>query len=707
MIPYEKISLISEKEHNKVWLASAKGFDSPVIVKEITDANIDVLNCIATIDNSHIPHTLSMETINNITLIMEEYVSGLPLDDYVKENNLVEHEVIDLILQICDGIKALHAQTPSIIHRDLKPSNLLVSSDGIVKIIDFDACRKYKEAAETDTRNLGTVAFAPPEQYGYSQTDVRSDIYSLGAVMYELFFEEQLPKTTPENTLDNKILYPSEHKIHKKLIRIIEKCTMFNPSARYKNIAEVQRALLTYTSSIKKPLLILFIATFAVLTCVGSSIALNENSEKNTTKQSYTTTPIPAIISGEASPILPTETIEPFIKSTTTPTIKSPIDKTKTMDKKSKIADIPKNKASTNPNVSNPKNTNSKTITNSKSISTKKSNNKKKLTKTSNPTATPVPYTGNITEYYIDTYNSKTNSTETFTYYYMKNKPELTPINIACGLLDNYPPQAVYIQNTTQASKIKIPKKYWSLSNNHIVSISDIYLSTLKLNYTYQIIFDCREIIIISKLAIINDLNKIAYPFNQFTVSPGYVEYLHDNPCNIALAITNGFGRKITKIINWGTNKKVATKYYTLDNRNGYLIFKKAFFENFSSGTYINLRIYHSQVKGIDDNGYTDHCFLVKHSSYTAPQILSTTFTYFSNAPKDLTLKMNWNDGRGKLMGIYPIDNTMPILTETDYTTTPSSIIIKKEFLAKLEKGNYDYQLEFGTVAIVITLNIE
>ena len=236
MIPYEKISLISEKEHNKVWLASAKDLDTIVVVKEITHANTDIFDCIASINNPHIPHILSIETKNDITIIVEEYISGLPLNRYIKEKNLSEREIIDLFLQACDGIKALHEQTPSIIHRDLKPSNLLVSSDGIVKIIDFDASRKYNEAAETDTRHLGTAAFAPPEQYGYSQTDVRSDIYSIGAVMYETFFGKQLPRIPSENAFHAKNLYRSEHKIHKNLIPIIEKCTMFNPSARYSRI---------------------------------------------------------------------------------------------------------------------------------------------------------------------------------------------------------------------------------------------------------------------------------------------------------------------------------------------------------------------------------------------------------------------------------------------------------------------------------------
>ena len=88
MISYEKISLISEKTYNKVWLANLKDSYTIVVVKEILNANTDVLNSVASIKNIHIPNILSCETNDDITTIVEEYISGMPLDSYIKDKHL-------------------------------------------------------------------------------------------------------------------------------------------------------------------------------------------------------------------------------------------------------------------------------------------------------------------------------------------------------------------------------------------------------------------------------------------------------------------------------------------------------------------------------------------------------------------------------------------------------------------------------------------
>ena len=119
------------------------------------------------------------------TLIVEEYVQGESLLERLEQGrNLTEKEAEHILLQLCDGLQYLHEQ--GIIHRDIKPSNLILQNGGIIRLIDFDAARTVKEDKSEDTRFLGTKGYAPPEQFGYGQTDERSDIYSVGITMQKM-----------------------------------------------------------------------------------------------------------------------------------------------------------------------------------------------------------------------------------------------------------------------------------------------------------------------------------------------------------------------------------------------------------------------------------------------------------------------------------------------------------------------------------------
>lgn len=121
----------------------------------------------------------------NQLIVYEEYINGKNLADLMKANATFEaDEVTRLMLMLSDALTELHAN--AIIHRDIKPSNIMISSDGVLKLIDFDASRVFEVGKNQDTVNLGTIGYAAPEQYGYSQTDVRSDIYSIGVLMLEL-----------------------------------------------------------------------------------------------------------------------------------------------------------------------------------------------------------------------------------------------------------------------------------------------------------------------------------------------------------------------------------------------------------------------------------------------------------------------------------------------------------------------------------------
>lgn len=132
----------------------------------------------------------------------------------------MEKQVTRWLFELCDVLRFLHRH--HILHRDIKPSNLLLGGDGHIRLIDFDAAREEKAEAESDTRLLGTRGYAPPEQYGFAQTDERTDIYALGITVRELLGEKA-----------EKLRWR----------HILKKCTALEPKKRYHHVWQIAWAI--------------------------------------------------------------------------------------------------------------------------------------------------------------------------------------------------------------------------------------------------------------------------------------------------------------------------------------------------------------------------------------------------------------------------------------------------------------------------------
>ena len=216
---FQKIRRLKESEKGEVWLASEKS-GRLVILKRIALTGLPY-HALKEKDYALCPHVLHAWEDEGETVVVEEYVQGESLLDRIgRKAYLTEQEAQSILLQICDGLAPIHAQ--GIIHRDIKPSNLILQNGGIIRLIDFDAARIVKDKANEDTRFLGTKGYAPPEQYGYGQTDERSDIFSLGITAREALSKEY----------------------HGYLAKILTKCTSLDPANRYQNVRELKRAVL-------------------------------------------------------------------------------------------------------------------------------------------------------------------------------------------------------------------------------------------------------------------------------------------------------------------------------------------------------------------------------------------------------------------------------------------------------------------------------
>jgi len=161
---------------------------------------------------------------------LRQYIAGISLEAFLQENQLSREEITAISVSLCDILDYLHKQTPPVIHRDIKPRNIIIREDGLPVLIDFDIARVYKNDSDLDTVFKGTQVYAPPEQYGFSQTDARSDIYSFGITLRYML------TGSPRENPNVRLYAPLE--------KIIQKCTAFSPKSRYRDICEVKKALL-------------------------------------------------------------------------------------------------------------------------------------------------------------------------------------------------------------------------------------------------------------------------------------------------------------------------------------------------------------------------------------------------------------------------------------------------------------------------------
>lgn len=193
-----------------------------------------------------LPRILSCEQLGNELVVVMEKAPGTSLDQAVlKERSRDGFEESsyaawagNVFLRLCDAVNELHSSfNPPLIHRDLKPSNILLSSNGLT-IVDFGIARTYRAEAESDTVRFGTCAYAPPEQFGYGQTDVRSDVYALGMVLLFML----TGKTPSAADAGNAALRLN---IDSRFAQVAKSATAFDPDSRFESVAELRKAFET------------------------------------------------------------------------------------------------------------------------------------------------------------------------------------------------------------------------------------------------------------------------------------------------------------------------------------------------------------------------------------------------------------------------------------------------------------------------------
>lgn len=172
----------------------------------------------------NMPRILEAIEDNNTLTIIEDYVPGDTLQ-YILDNQgtFPEDAVLSIAIQLCRIVQDLHGAKPAIVHRDIKPGNIILSEDNIVKLLDMNAAKQYLPEHQNDTRIMGTVGFAAPEQYGFSQSSVKTDIYSIGVVI-NMLLTGQLPTKTMTSS---------------DLRSIVNRCCEISPRDRYASVTDL------------------------------------------------------------------------------------------------------------------------------------------------------------------------------------------------------------------------------------------------------------------------------------------------------------------------------------------------------------------------------------------------------------------------------------------------------------------------------------
>lgn len=209
------------------------------------------------LNHTGLPKVVEAFSDGNHHYMVMEHVEGRTLRDVLNEGLPEKQNVLAWALSLCDILLYIHSQKPSpLIFRDLKPSNIMVTSRNRLLLIDFGIARYYNPEKSSDTTPLGTPGYAAPESYGTAQTDARSDIYSLGATLFELLSGADLTTFNfvfPPLSRINSTVGPA-------LEGIVARCLELSPESRYQSAAEVRDALMPLyrkkkhsATSLKKP----------------------------------------------------------------------------------------------------------------------------------------------------------------------------------------------------------------------------------------------------------------------------------------------------------------------------------------------------------------------------------------------------------------------------------------------------------------------
>ena len=187
---------------------------------------------------AHVPTVLECYMREDCLVVLMEYVDGETLGERVQRRGPSVELASEVFPALCDAVTELHEDfNPPIIHRDLKPANVMIEGNRLA-IIDYGIARNPKDGADADTTHFGTRAFAPPEQFGFGQTDERSDVYALGMLLYFCLTGQVPDAAARERSF-------ADGRIPDAMSWVIARAAALDPAARFQSVRELKAAFLS------------------------------------------------------------------------------------------------------------------------------------------------------------------------------------------------------------------------------------------------------------------------------------------------------------------------------------------------------------------------------------------------------------------------------------------------------------------------------
>lgn len=191
--------------------------------KKLRAELLGVYERLKSVEQANLPRVYETEEYEGECFAYYEYIEGETLEDIVHEGKYTIAQAEEWMEQLCAAMGALHAMQPCVVHRDIKPENIIISNGGVLKLIDLGAARLFKDGKPCDTEQIGTRGYAAPEQYGFNQSDARTDIYAAGTVLHVLMAR-----------------FGEEAKAYNA---VAARCTQLEPQNRYQSANAMKTAL--------------------------------------------------------------------------------------------------------------------------------------------------------------------------------------------------------------------------------------------------------------------------------------------------------------------------------------------------------------------------------------------------------------------------------------------------------------------------------